>query len=264
MIEISMDTTAIQGLLSTTAVIARVQAQLKIVPAVARALDYGRDLAAFQRNIVDTMRAGQISLESAVVCNEHNPIERRLEAAEYLLQLWNPYPFDPKARLALRRAGRCGRDEIRRELPMAWLTAAVQSVRSLKPRRIGRVWIKDAANQRFKLSLLKLNVEHFLRALRTLGIRTHEQLALDAAPMAISRELKDLDACSDEQASSRISDALSFGDLESKLSALSPREWQLWQLLSQGKSKASAARLMNISPSTARVLFWRIKNKLRN
>jgi DNA-directed RNA polymerase specialized sigma24 family protein len=220
---------------------------------------YSRDLADFQRQM---MRTEQIVLASAHVCNEHAPIDQRLKAAEYLIQLWNPYPFDRKAKLALRFAGPCGRDEIRKDLPIALLSNAVESVRKLKPRRIGRAWLKDKADQRVKLSLADLEVEHFLRGLRTLSIRTYEQLALSAAPTAISREVRDSDAYCGEPANSTGSDAPSLDDLEEQLAALSPRERQLFELLGQGMSKASAAGRMRISTSTARVLFSRLKKKL--
>ena len=247
--------------LRATAVITRVHAELE---GLARCGQYYRELADFQRTLMGMMSAGQIGLASASVCDELAPIEARLKFADYLIRLWNPYPFDPKAQLALRLAGRSGRDEIRAELPIALISAAVESVQSLKPRRIGRVWVKDTANQRVKISLLDLRIGHFFRALRTLGIRTYERLALAAAPTAISREVKDSDAFGREQASSRASDTPSFADHESKLLTLSPRERQLWELVRQGMSKAAAARPMKISPSTARVLFSRLKNKLRN
>jgi hypothetical protein len=260
-IEMVIETTfRLNQFLNSTAMIARAQEQFQVV---AHFWKYSKDLADFQQQMMTTMHAVQIGVASADVCNEHAPFETRLRSAEYLIQIWNPYPIDPKAKLALRLAGPYGRDEIRRELPIALLSAAEESVRSLKPRRIGRVWVKDAANQRVKISLLDLRFGHFFRALRTLGIKTYEGLALGAAPTAISREVKDSDACCQEQPSSGASDTPYFDDSESKLLALSPREQQLWELLSQGMSKAAAAGLMKISPSTARVLFLRIKNKLR-
>jgi DNA-binding CsgD family transcriptional regulator len=205
----------------------------------------------------------QVGLSAARVCNGEAAIDSRLGAADYLIELWKPYPFDPQAKLALRAAGSSGRDDLRRDLPLRLLFAAVESTRTSKPRRVGRRWLKDATGKRAKISLLDLEIRDFLRALRTLTIKTYEQLVLSVYPVLISREMRDSDGAYPDRARS-IGRERPLVDLRRRqLQALSFRERQLWNLLTKGMSCADAGRRMGISPSTARVFFHRIRKKLR-
>jgi len=221
---------------------------------------YSRYLGEFQRQI---SASAQIQISAARVCDSLVPLESRLKAAAYLIRLWNPYPFDPKAKLALRFAGVRSRGELHSDLALSLLSGAEESVKALKPRRIGRLWLKDESGKRAKISLLDLEADDFLRALRTLSIRAYEKLVLDTIPTAISREMRDSDVDSFDDPNSTETNTRSLGEPKSLLQSLSPREQQLWEYLKQDMSKVSAARRMNISPSTARVLFSRIRTKLR-
>jgi DNA-binding CsgD family transcriptional regulator len=206
----------------------------------------------------------QIARDAAEVCDEEAPFDRRLKASENLIRRWNPYPFDPKAQRALRDAGTERRAELRNDLTVNLLTTAAESARTVKQWRIGRSWLKDENGALAKLTLLDLDFDDFLRALRTLTIKQYERLTLDCLFPFASRGLRESAASSSASPSSDEKSG-SFDERigEKEIQALSRRERELFERLRSDISLSKAARKMNIASSTARVLFSRIKLKLR-
>ena len=107
-------------------------------------IQYSQELGELQQQI---RAAAQMSLAAAQVCDDQASVDNRLRAADYLFDRWNPYPFDPKAKLALRFAGARGRDELRRDLPLNLLRAVEEAVQTGKRWRIRRRWVKDEAGR---------------------------------------------------------------------------------------------------------------------
>jgi DNA-binding CsgD family transcriptional regulator len=207
----------------------------------------------------------QIARDAAEVCDEEAPFDRRSKASENLVRRWNPYPFAPEAKRALRNAGSERRAELRNDLILNLLSVAAESARNPKQWRIARSWIKDENGALAKLTLLDLDVDDWIRALRTLTIKQYEKLILDGLLPFASRRLRDTDGSLSASSSSEETSG-SFDERigEEKIQALSRRERELLEYRRSGISLSKAARQMNITPSTARVLFSRIKRKLRS
>jgi DNA-binding CsgD family transcriptional regulator len=143
------------------------------------------------------------------------------------------------------------------------LSVAAESARNPKPWRIGRSWIKDANGALAKLTLLDLDVDDWLRALRTLAVKQYEKLVLDGLLPFASRGLRDSGGSSPASSRSEETSGSFYERIgEEKIQALSRRERELIERLRSDASLSKAARQMNITPSTARVLFLRIKRKL--
>jgi DNA-binding CsgD family transcriptional regulator len=207
----------------------------------------------------------QIAQDAAEVCDEEAPFDRRSKASENLIRRWNPYPFDRKAQRALKHAGAERRAELRDDLILNLLSVAAESARNPKPWRIARSWIKDANGALAKLTLLDLDVDDWLRALRTLAVKQYQKLVLDGLLPFASRGLRDSGGSSSASSSSEETSESYYERIgEEKIQALSPRERELMERLRSDTSLSKAARQMNITPSTARVLFSRIKRKLRS
>jgi DNA-binding CsgD family transcriptional regulator len=219
--------------------------------------------AFLQANAQDRILHKQrIAFAAAQLCNDQVATEHRCKAFEDLSKQWNPYPFDPLAKRALRAAGPQGRAELRRDLCLAVLDAAAEAACIPKARRIGRKWLKGEGGGRALLTLLDLEADDFLRTLRTMLIKEYERLALGEAPVLVARELRDSDQDWTEPSTSIETAEQAFEGLENLLDKLSRRELQLWRLLAQGVSPPNAARLMHITPSTARGFLRRIRRKL--
>jgi len=203
----------------------------------------------------------QFRRAAALVCDDGAPIQHRLQALEDLIERWNPYPFDRVAQGALRAAGAKGRAEVRQDLRLTVLDAAAEAARTPQTWRFGRRWLKDASSRRAFVTLPDLEIDDFMRALRTLFINSYERLALDRVPLFNAREIRDSDQYGTVLSTSNEADQLSFEELGDRLSELSPHERQLFDLIARGESRASAARLMHVKPSTVRVLLLRIRKK---
>jgi DNA-binding CsgD family transcriptional regulator len=207
----------------------------------------------------------QIAQDAAEVCDEEAPFDRRSKASENLIRRWNPYPFDRKAQRALKHAGSERRAELRDNLILNLLWVAAESARNPKQWRIGRSWIKDENGALAKLTLLDLDVDDWLRALRTLAVKQYEKLVLDGLLPFASRGLRDSGGSSPASSRSEETSGSFYERIgEEKIQALSRRERELIERLRSDASLSKAARQMNITPSTARVLFSRIKRKLRS
>jgi DNA-binding CsgD family transcriptional regulator len=130
---------------------------------------------------------------------------------------------------------------------------------------IGRSWIKDENGALAKLTLLDLDVDDWLRALRTLAVKQYEKLVLDGLLPFASRGLRDSGGSSSASSRSEETSGSFYERIgEEKIQALSRRERELFEYLLSDPSRSKAARQMDIAPSTARVLFLRIKRKLRS
>jgi hypothetical protein len=207
----------------------------------------------------------QIAQAAALVCDEEAPFDRRSKASENLINRWNPYPFDPRAQKALKYAGSQGPAEVRNDLILNSLSVAAESARNPKQWRIARSWIKNEKGALAKLTLLDLDVDDWLRALRTLTVKHYEKLLLDRLSLSASRELRDTDSPFPPSSSSDETSVTFFDRIEEEMiQKLSPRERELIECLRSDNSLSKAAVQMNIRPSTARVLFSRIKRKLRS
>jgi DNA-binding CsgD family transcriptional regulator len=207
----------------------------------------------------------RIVIAAMEFCDEEAPFIRRVNATEELIHRWNPYPFDPKAQWALRRAGPELRAEIRNDLITKLLSVTPHFVKNPKPWRIGRTWIKDDNGKLAKLTLLDLDGEDSMRALRTLIIKEYEKGALRALPDSASQVLRDSGGASSEPESADPEEG--NGSLEdrlgAKIGALSSREREFLELRLSAMTTIELARQMNIVPSTARVYLFRIARKLR-
>ena len=206
----------------------------------------------------------RIALDVALVCNEEASFDQRLKASENLIKQWNPYPFDPIAQRALQYAGFECRAELRENLSLDLLSIAAKLVRVPKKWRIGRRWLKGADGTPARLTLGNLSIRNLIRALRTLAVKQYEKLILENHLPFTCHGLRDSgDTFSELSSSVKIAESFYAGPAENRLQALSPRERELVECLRRDDSLSKAAEQMNIRPSTARVLFFRIKKKLR-
>lgn len=207
----------------------------------------------------------QIARDAAEVCDEEAPFDRRLKASENLIRRWNPYPFDRTAQRALKLAGSERRAELRNDLILDLLSVAAESARDPRPWRIARSWIKDESGALAKLTLLDLDLDDLLRALRTLAVKHYEKLVLDGLlPFASCGRRDSRDSSFASSSSEETSGSFDEWIGEEKIQKLSPRERELMVRLRSDTSLSKVARQMDIAPSTGRVLFLRIKRKLRS
>jgi DNA-directed RNA polymerase specialized sigma24 family protein len=115
------------------------------------------------------------------------------------------------------------------------------------------------------MTLLDLEVDDWLRALRTLAVKQYEKLVLDGLLPFASRGRRDSGgSCSASSSSEETPGSFDEWIGEEKIQKLSPREREVIEHLLSDSSLSKASRRMNIAPSTARVLFLRVKRELRS
>jgi hypothetical protein len=190
----------------------------------------------------------------------------RLEAADRLVERWNPFPFDPKAKVNWRSLTAERKKQLL-EHRVDWLIEECEELakRSRRPWRFDRRWLKDA---RSRVALCKFDELPFpkpVRALRNAVCKRFESEVLQDAATYRDHDAANLAVAGDGFGSARLDDQDVTSCFDSpKLKAwpkLSPREDQLIRLLEKGHSRREAAALMQIALSTARVLTLRVRRK---
>lgn len=190
----------------------------------------------------------------------------RLEAAQRLVERWNPFPFDPRAKVIWRRLTAERRKQLLEDRA-DWAIEACEALAKQSHRRwrFDRRWLKDTRGRVALRTLDELPLPTPVRALRNAVRKKFEAEILqdaatyrdrDAAELALGADLSDLEVFDDRAVDPR-------RDLSELCSRpeLAPRERELFQLLAKGYSRPEAAARMKIAPSTARVLFHRAKQK---
>ena len=192
----------------------------------------------------------------------------RLEAAHRLVERWNPFPFDPKAKVNWRSLTAKRKKQLL-EHRVDWLIEECEELAKLsrRPWRFDRRWLK---NDRSRMALLRfdeLPLPKPVRALRNAVCKRLEAEVLQDAGTYPNHDAAELAVAGDSSADSAQlddQDVTSCFDLSKHRAGpkLSPREDQLIRLLERGHSRLEAAALMEIALSTARVLTLRIRKKL--
>jgi hypothetical protein len=115
----------------------------------------------------------------------------RLEAADRLVERWNPFPFCKKARAQWKWL-RPGQKEDLRNQRSRWLVEACEELAEepARRRRFGAKWLKDAAGQWTECKLEELSLPKPARAVRTAVIKRFEAAILE---IFACRSLEDSD-----------------------------------------------------------------------
>jgi hypothetical protein len=188
----------------------------------------------------------------------------RLEAARRLVQRWNPFPFDPKAKVIWRSLPAERKKQLLGDRVLWVIEECEQLARHRRRRwRNGRRWLKNARGRVILHKFDELPFPTPVRAVRSAVLRKFEAAVLQDAGTYLDQDAADLAVAGDSSDSEQLDDQ-DVASCPDKIEAppkLTPRENQLVQLLRNGYSRPEAAALMEIAPSTARTLFFRSKKK---